>query len=578
MLHSQHLRKLLCLVAPFIALTSFAADKAPLKASEALALAGKTSRVESGQKFFGDGKYAGSENCKSCHEKQHGEWANTWHAKMERWPSPAIVVGDFDNRTIQFKNLRVRNKEGKEEAINPTALAFRQGDKFFFTLIDKDEAVNNQTWEIGKVLGGNWDQGYEVKFGADNFIPAPLRWSVGQKDWIIGGFNPQDWFVADGTPDGRPFKPEEMPMNRVAEAKCNGCHTTGFKFAKNDKGIWKMHAHGKGEIGIACESCHGPGARHVEEANAANTAGVKLLAGKTAIINPLTDLNAEQSTQVCTQCHVRGTHKEQTDLSFPAGFLPGDMDLTTRFRLWSFSGTNNKAESAFFWSNDWAARNRQLHQDFTKSGHYSKAGMSCVTCHTLHGHGEPYQLRQKPAEMCVDCHRADGRAKRPNTEMYAGSDMQEAGVLCIDCHMARIGSRSRATSKSGHQWDTSSHVFKVPTPQMEKNLGIRSACNACHAGEGKKMPSGVQSPGFTLEKMIERTEVRARELRNGIDAAQALLAKADMKKPGVAALVNEATVKLDYVLLDNSKGMHNVKRALQLVGEAKALAEKAAAR
>lgn len=542
---------------------------------ETLGIAGQSGRVESGQKFFGDGKYAGSDSCKSCHGKEHGDWSKTWHAKMERWPNPDIIVGDFDNRTIQFKNLRVQNKEGKDEVINPTALTFRRGDKFFFTLIDKDDTANNQTWEIGKVLGGKWDQGYEVKFGEDNFIPTPIRWSVSQKDWIVGGFNPQNWFLGDGTADGRPHRPEEMPMGRVAEAKCNGCHTTGFTFAKGDKGVWKSKAHGKGEIGVACESCHGPGAKHVDEANAAKAAGTKLEAGKTAIVHTLRDLNAEQATQVCAQCHGRGTHKEATDLAFPTGFLPGDMDLTTRYRLWSFSGTNAKNESAYFWRNDWASRNRQQYQDFTKSAHYTKAGMSCVTCHGFHGKTEPAQLRQKPADMCVDCHRADGRAKQPNAEMYAGSGMQEAGVLCTDCHMARIGSRSRATATSGHQWDTSSHTFAVPTPMLEKTLGVRSACTECHSGTGKTMPSGDQAKPYSLESMIERSASRSQALRVSIEEIQVMMAAANRSKPGAAALLDAAKTKVDFVLMDNSKGAHNYLRAKKLLEEARKLVEQA---
>ena len=335
--------------------------------------------------------------------------------------------------------------------------------------------------------------GLRSRFG-DNFIPAPLRWSVAQQDWLIGGFNPEDWFAADGTADGRPLRPDEMPMNRVAEAKCNGCHTTGFSFAK-EGGVWKGRSHG--EIAVACESCHGPGSRHVAQAKAARAAGSPLLAGKTAIVNPLTDLNAEQATQVCGQCHGRGTHKEQPELTFPTGFLPGDTDLTSRFRLWSFSGSNPKTESAYFWRNDWASRNRQQLQDFTKSAHYTKAGMSCISCHAFHGGVENAQLRQKPAELCTECHRAEGVAKTPNAEMYEGSDMQQAGVTCTDCHMARIGSRSRATAKSGHQWDTSSHVFAVATPAMEKTLGVRTACAACHSDPGVTMPSGAKAMAFS---------------------------------------------------------------------------------
>jgi predicted CXXCH cytochrome family protein len=549
------------------------------KASEALALTGKTARVESGKKFFGDAQYAGSDSCKACHQPQYQSWSNTWHSKMERWPSAETVVGDFNNRRFQFKNLRVRTKDGKDATISPAALAFRKGDKFFFTLFDSDRGENNQTWEVAKVLGGKWDQGYEVRLGTDNYLPAPIRWSVEQQDWIIGGFNPQDWFVADGTADGRPFTPAELPMHRVAEAKCNGCHMTGYTYAKGSDGIWKAHMKGQGEIAIACESCHGPGARHVVEANVAKASGKALVAGRTAIINPLTDLNAEQASQVCGQCHGRGTHKDTPELSFPTGFLPGDTDLKAGFRLWSYSGTNNKVESDYFWSNDWAARNRQQYQDFTKSGHANKAGMSCLTCHAFHGKTEPAQLRSKPEALCVDCHRAEGRAMRPNAEMFAGSRHEEANVTCVDCHMARIGSRSRATSKSGHRWDATSHVFAVPTPMMERTLGVRSACASCHFDGDKVADSGATAWRSSMQQaLIDDMRQRQDEVRAGVAEAQAMLAKVDMRKPKAVALANEARSKLAFVVLDNSKGTHNIGLTRKLLRESKALAERAVAK
>src|SRR6266542_3848912 len=105
--------------------------------------------------------------------------------------------------------------------------------------------------------------------------------------------------------------------------------------------------------------------------------------------------------------------------------------------------------------------------------------------------------------MCVGCHNSGRMAKPPNADMYEGSDMQQAGVMCVDCHMPRIGSRSRATAKSGHQWDTSSHVFAVATPAMEKSLGVRNACAACHAAPGVAMPSGAKAMPFSQASLIK---------------------------------------------------------------------------
>lgn len=52
-----------------------ASAQTTLTPTQTLSAAREAHRVESGQKFFGDAKYAGSDSCKSCHEKQYGEYA-----------------------------------------------------------------------------------------------------------------------------------------------------------------------------------------------------------------------------------------------------------------------------------------------------------------------------------------------------------------------------------------------------------------------------------------------------------------------------------------------------------------------
>jgi predicted CXXCH cytochrome family protein len=543
---------------------------------DTLSIAGQTGRVESGQKFFGDARYAGSDSCRSCHEKQHAEWLETWHAKMERWPSPDIIVGDFNNRTITYRDIKVKTKDGKEEKLTFQVRTHRQGDKFFFTVLDKDNPANNQTFEIAKVLGGKWDQHYEIKVG-ENYLPAPIRWSVAAKDWLISSYRPYEWVTPDGTPDGRPLKMQELPKGRFAEAKCSGCHTTGFEFYKDAAaGHWKARENGKGEIGIACERCHGPASKHVAEAEAVKASGKSLDPASTTIVHPLKDLNPLQQTQVCAQCHGRNTNKKVPDISFQQGFLPGDVDMTSRARFWSYSGTSNPDEYKYFWPSDWAKRNRQQWQDFQKSTHFNKANMSCLTCHTFHGKSEGAQLRQKPEELCIGCHTNASYAKRGNAEMFTGSPMHKAGVQCVDCHMPKIGYRSDKTASGPHQWDTSSHTFMVALPWMEKSQGIRSSCAGCHEGQGRKMPGGAQAPAFDANALDIILKQKQATIREEIDAVEKLLSKAGNAKPATRKLAEEARGKLNVVLLDGSMSFHNHEKAMAYVAEARKLAEKAA--
>lgn len=542
---------------------------------ETLAITGQTGRVESGQKFFGDAKYAGSDSCKACHPKQQAEWTETWHAKMERWPSPSVVIADFGDRVITYKDIAVKGKDGKEEKLSFQVKAHRQGDKFVFTVLDKDNPANNQTFEIAKVLGGKWDQHFEIKVG-DNYLPAPIRWSVAAKDWLTSSYRPYEWVTPDGTTDGRPLALAELPKGRFAEAKCSGCHTTGYDFYKDaTAGHWKAKENGKGELGIACERCHGPASKHVAEAEAASQAGKKLDAAATTIVHPLKDLNALQQTQVCAQCHGRSTNKTTADASFQQGFRPGDVDMTSRARFWSYSGTSNPDEYKYFWPNDWAKRNRQQWQDFQKSAHFNKAGMSCMTCHTFHGKAESAQLREKPEALCTSCHTNASYAKRGNAEMYAGSPMQKAGVQCVDCHMPKIGYRSDKTASGPHQWDTSSHTFMVATPAMEKAQGIRSACASCHEGSGRKMASGVQAPAFDTNTLDIILKQKQSTTRAEIDEVEKLLAQVPANRTAATRLADEARGKINLVLLDGSLSFHNQAKAMTYIAGAKKLAQRA---
>jgi predicted CXXCH cytochrome family protein len=500
---------------------------------------------------------------------------------MEQWPSKATVIGEFDGNPITYRDIKVTSLDGKRtETVTFDVVPFEKDGGYFFTVIDKDNAANNQTFKIAKTLGGKWDQGYEILVGK-NYYPALLRYSNSAGGaWLVQSFFPRFWVEPDGTADGRPRRAEELPKDRVAEAKCAGCHTTGYDYVKDAKGVWQYA--NEGELGVGCEKCHGPGSAHVAAAEVAKASGRKLERADLKIVHGLKDLDHNQQNQLCAQCHGRSSNRQHAEVSFPLGYLPGDLDITEKLVFWNYQSTRNPDQARYFYRNNWAKRNRQQWQDHQLSTHNNKAGMSCLTCHAFHGKWENMQLRTSPEAMCRGCHTAEQHAARPQTEMYRGSKMEQAGVQCIDCHMARIGFRSHLTKKTekakGYPMDGSSHHYLVPTPAVKRAYGVRTACEACHQ-DGRSMPPWIEP--WVMQKPMGDDALETRmaainkSTRKLIDEVQAGLAAASRGEanmaPGQRAVVERARGNLNLVLLDGSVGFHNPEKTTTLLREASAL-------
>lgn len=589
----------------------------------------RRARISSGQEFFKGIAYVGAKACAGCHVQRYNEWKQTWHAKMEQWPTPATIVGDF-NTTITYANTKALDLKGadvKKPDGTPVMLTYsvktwtrtcnkphpditanvcrdgcdapaspvktapgKSSTYYCFTNLGQKEE-DNQTYTIAKALGGKWDQHYEVWVGSRLAI-AQIRWAVGTKEWINNAYRPYDWIVwENGT--WRPRKPHELLKERFAEAKCTGCHTTGYTFSKDSAGYWNAHGDffesgkGEGELGIACEHCHGPGGKHVAEANDALHKGTKLGSGTSTIIHPLKDLDFQQQNQLCGKCHGRQSSRVHTDQNFQQNkdFLVGDRDLHQKARFWSFWSTS-PSDQAYFWPNDWAKRNRQQYQDFQKSTHYTKAGLTCLTCHVFHGTKkdaggiavaawEDGHLRQKSDRMCASCHGSGGTSVRGNVEFYQGSKMQKAGVECADCHMPKSAFRTNATSTFPRQWHGTLHTFQVATPAMEKQHGIRSSCTACHIdppnvpGGEKRAHVASKAPQMDLAELDRILTHRQRKIRARMDRIQLMLKNARSRNNASAV-----RAKLDIVALDGSFGFHNFERADRLLRQAYLLARR----
>jgi len=73
----------------------------------------KIAQIQSGQEFFSGAHFVGSQACTGCHRKQVEEWRGTWHSKMEQWPTPETVLGDFTDQVITFRDIEVTDATEK---------------------------------------------------------------------------------------------------------------------------------------------------------------------------------------------------------------------------------------------------------------------------------------------------------------------------------------------------------------------------------------------------------------------------------------------------------------------------------
>ena len=150
--------------------------------------------------------------------------------------------------------------------------------------------------------------------------------------------------------------------------RCFRCHTTGPLALEESGRIVPA------ELGVGCESCHGPGAAHVKEGGA-----------RSSIFNP-GQLSAASLNDYCGACH-------------------------------------RKADDISDWSKSWNVRHQPAY--LSQSTCFRMSGkVSCLTCHDQHG-----VLENQPAaydQKCAGCH-IQVRHRTPI-----------ASRSCVGCHMPQV--------------------------------------------------------------------------------------------------------------------------------------------
>ena len=236
---------------------------------------------------------------------------------------------------------------------------------------------------------------------ARNVMSLPVEWAFGagrQAVTFVTGVD-KSWYLEHylsyysaprsygPTPGQEAVAPTSVPraaglMYRISDpntgiAACFECHSTGpVSFEADGKAK-------PAELGVRCESCHGPGAIHAKTGSRAT------------ILNPAR-FAAFELNEFCGGCHRAPAAKGvATDWNYP-----------------------------------WNVRHQPVYLNESACFRKSRGALSCLTCHDPHdaagSKGAAYYNK-----LCLACHSASARPPKPVCETQTPAN-------CIDCHMPLV--------------------------------------------------------------------------------------------------------------------------------------------
>ena len=306
-------------------------------------------------------EYAGAKTCGTCHPELFARQSGSGHAHAlhpgrehplaERFAPPIALLRRANFRfrfSFVLSGLQVSISDGKASQTIPVQWAFGAGEQAvtFVSQLDEDTYLECH---------------FSYYATTRSLLPTP------------GHSSAQAVNLADASGVMYPtFDPESRIM------RCFQCHSTG------PLSLGPKFEIQPAELGVRCESCHGPGRRHVKAAQHGDRAA-------DLIQNPRR-LSAVALNNFCGTCHRQPA---------PVG------------------GATN-------WTEPWNVRHQPLYLDQSTCFQKSRGRLSCLTCHDPHGplvkNASYYNGR------CSGCHESK---RHPRIAQMRGDD-------CIGCHMPRV--------------------------------------------------------------------------------------------------------------------------------------------
>lgn len=398
----------------------------------------------------------GSESCARCHQEQFQKWNSSTHGKAGGVPGAVKVIARFDGVPLQFKDAVVIPTNSTAGV--PTFRVRMDGAAAFDIAVD---AVVGG----GHLIGGGTQSFFNrhpdgtMRFLPFDFIRKESVWFVQLRSNLNWVPISRDISLKSDLANWPPHRVLGTVSDR---SNCQNCHGSQIAAAWDDSAKrfnTRFHS-----LSINCESCHGPGRRHVE------LAGQPGFEQRADIgLASLATLSKEASVKLCLQCHATKEALREDP------FLPG-AKFEDYFSLLLPLLSQNPYQV------DGRVRSFSYQGNHLFSDCYRNGSMTCVDCHDPHGNG--YRDVSGRAlngrfdnGQCTSCHASKGLATERHSHHKAGSP----GDSCVACHMPFLQHQGVGTKL---QFARSDHSIPIPRPAFDHKLGVENACQKCHADRG----------------------------------------------------------------------------------------------
>lgn len=364
-------------------------------------------------------QYIGDKSCSSCHEEEYNKWKDSHHFHSMEVADQNTVLGNFNNITVYLNGVESR--------------FFMKNENYYVNTQGPDG--NLQDYKIEYTFGYQPLQQYLVKFPGGRLQTLHLCWDTEEKKWF-------DLFPDEDPPidDWMHWTKGSMTWNSM----CAECHSTDLK--KNYAFEEDTFNTTWSSINVSCETCHGPGQKHVEWVNAGNEYTPDKIKEH---LYATTGSPPIEQIENCAPCHSR---RSEITLDYTHGerFLDQYMPPFLSEGLYHADG---QIDDEVY-----------VYGSFIQSKMFQN-GVKCSDCHDPH----TLNLISIDNALCNRCH----EPKKYDTEEHHFHALNTEASKCINCHMT-----GKYYMVNDYRRD---HSFRIPRPDQSVLYNTPNACNDCHS-------------------------------------------------------------------------------------------------